>query len=637
LSRRLIDPIRRPRLQLRLLDSADLLTTLAWCNQDRVRRWFVHTQPPTRQKHRSRFVNALQRVDDRLLVIQETERLQKSVGQVPLLIRNPAEGPVAPLIGGRAVVADPGTRTDTGLYLETPGSSWLVDPARDVHDLDRSLREWERAGAFLESPVIPELMLWFEPRGDLSRSEEMAGFEWRAGKVLGCCFVVNQVVFLTANGWLQSGWTLNSGGFHIGRSEPRRGPDALKIGPKMTRRRRALSLDRRDETRDRSGCGFSFPGLLGADSVGRLWNGRDDQGLHWGQGERTDTVGHVAPTPHRQVRVDLGCGPTKRPGFIGVDRFPLPGVDIVSDLDEPLPFADDSVDLVVASHSLEHIEDLSKTIREVYRICKHGAQICIVAPYYQQSLNLANPYHKQVFNEHTPRFWTASAVTTVDPQEYDHPHARSWGLLTSDHSTADIDIRCATIEFLYFPAYRNLPADVQRWHRTHEWDVCDQIVYRLLAIKRPITDEEFINMTRAMEHFEPYHLELRKMHERCEELEADARRVRQRNDELLGELGERTAKHAAEIEEVLARAELYSKSSEVLLHRLNAASQSELELRQHIITLTSGTSWRAVQLLLRVRHRLAPAGSLRERIGRWLMQSQRWARALVRRRVAAGP
>src|SRR6266850_605883 len=94
-----------------------------------------------------------------------------------------------------------------------------------------------------------------------------------------------------------------------------------------------------------------------------------------------------------QVRVDLGCGRIKLPGFIGVDRFPMPGVDIVADLDERLPFADDSVDMVYASHSLEHVSDLSQVMREVHRICKHGAQLCIVAPYHQQGLNLANPYH----------------------------------------------------------------------------------------------------------------------------------------------------------------------------------------------------------------------------------------------------
>src|SRR5947207_1577490 len=87
-------------------------------------------------------------------------------------------------------------------------------------------------------------------------------------------------------------------------------------------------------------------------------------------------------TRHSALQVDLGCGRIKLPGFIGVDRFPMPGVDLVADLDALLPFASDSVDLIYASHSLEHVRDLSRVMRETYRICKHGAQICIVAPYH---------------------------------------------------------------------------------------------------------------------------------------------------------------------------------------------------------------------------------------------------------------
>src|ERR1039458_8172909 len=117
------------------------------------------------------------------------------------------------------------------------------------------------------------------------------------------------------------------------------------------------------------------------------------------------------------VRIDLGCGTNKQNGFIGVDRYPLPGVDAIADMNEPLPFRDDSVDLLVASHSLEHVNNLLATMKEVYRICKHGAQLCLIAPYSEQKLNLANPYHTCVFNEHTPRFWTPYPSAPVRSEE----------------------------------------------------------------------------------------------------------------------------------------------------------------------------------------------------------------------------
>src|SRR5262245_31362358 len=91
----------------------------------------------------------------------------------------------------------------------------------------------------------------------------------------------------------------------------------------------------------------------------------------------------------RMLSIDLGCGARKQPGFYGVDRYPVPGVDAIVDMDGPLPFRDESVDLMVASHSLEHVNNLLATMKEIYRICKHGSQLCVVAPYSEQKLNQA--------------------------------------------------------------------------------------------------------------------------------------------------------------------------------------------------------------------------------------------------------
>jgi predicted SAM-dependent methyltransferase len=106
------------------------------------------------------------------------------------------------------------------------------------------------------------------------------------------------------------------------------------------------------------------------------------------------------------MKVEIGCGGTKNEGFIGIDRFELPGVDIVADINEGLPIEENRVSLLFSSHSLEHFADLPKVMKEIYRVCKHGAQVCIVVPYHETLLNKANPYHLQVFNEHTFRFFS---------------------------------------------------------------------------------------------------------------------------------------------------------------------------------------------------------------------------------------
>lgn len=192
------------------------------------------------------------------------------------------------------------------------------------------------------------------------------------------------------------------------------------------------------------------------------------------------------------LRLDLGCGPINRAGFIGVDRFLLPGVQVVSNFDgQPLPFRNDSFDLIVMIHSLEHADDIMDVLWEVCRVGKPGAQVVIAAPYYTQGLNLANPYHKQVLNEHSPRFWTNAPESRVDPAEYVRPpQGAMYGLSQSDHSDPGFDLRCMRMELFYFQEYWELSPEEQRSARRKYLDVCDQILFNLIVVKPPLTEDD---------------------------------------------------------------------------------------------------------------------------------------------------
>jgi hypothetical protein len=130
-------------------------------------------------------------------------------------------------------------------------------------------------------------------------------------------------------------------------------------------------------------------------------------------------------------------------------------------------------------------------MREVWRVGRPGAQVCIGAPYYTMGLNLANPYHKQAFNEHTPRFWTDAPRSGVPTQEYEQPPlGPTWGLASSDHSAPGFDLRCRRIEFFYFQEYWGLPAEELRRLRRARLDVCENILYHLVVFKPPMTDAD---------------------------------------------------------------------------------------------------------------------------------------------------
>ena len=106
--------------------------------------------------------------------------------------------------------------------------------------------------------------------------------------------------------------------------------------------------------------------------------------------------------------LDIGCGKAKRPGSIGFDRAPLPGVDIVGDL-EQLPwiqFATSSFDHIYASHVLEHIHELIPVMEELHRILKPGGILEIWVPFYRHANAYQDPTHCRFFTEHTFDYFT---------------------------------------------------------------------------------------------------------------------------------------------------------------------------------------------------------------------------------------
>lgn len=90
------------------------------------------------------------------------------------------------------------------------------------------------------------------------------------------------------------------------------------------------------------------------------------------------------PSP---LYVDVGCGPHKKEGYLGLDLIAQPGVDIVADVEKDgLPFSDGTVDKIYMSHFLEHVNDPAKMLNEVNRVLKDGGEVTIIVPHY------SNPY-----------------------------------------------------------------------------------------------------------------------------------------------------------------------------------------------------------------------------------------------------
>lgn len=92
--------------------------------------------------------------------------------------------------------------------------------------------------------------------------------------------------------------------------------------------------------------------------------------------------------------LDVGCGATKIRGAIGIDQFPLEGVDIVHDLNSfPWPLHDNSINHIIFCHSISHLRDICAVMRECNRVLAPDGLIEIVAPHFSSDNYVTDPTH----------------------------------------------------------------------------------------------------------------------------------------------------------------------------------------------------------------------------------------------------
>ena len=109
---------------------------------------------------------------------------------------------------------------------------------------------------------------------------------------------------------------------------------------------------------------------------------------------------HTAPADGK-VRLHLGCGNDILAGWVNLDHAPAPGIDVVADLGScrirPLPFADETVDEILACHVLEHIADILPLMAELWRIAKPGAVLTAHVPYGSSDDAWEDPTHVRAY------------------------------------------------------------------------------------------------------------------------------------------------------------------------------------------------------------------------------------------------
>lgn len=105
------------------------------------------------------------------------------------------------------------------------------------------------------------------------------------------------------------------------------------------------------------------------------------------------------------LRLNLGCGLTIADDMVNVDIMPLPGVDVVTDLDQPWPWADETAELMLASHLFEHVDKPVYFMGEAWRVLAADGVLDIRVPYYKHCFAFTDPTHKRFCTELTFDYW----------------------------------------------------------------------------------------------------------------------------------------------------------------------------------------------------------------------------------------
>jgi SAM-dependent methyltransferase len=103
----------------------------------------------------------------------------------------------------------------------------------------------------------------------------------------------------------------------------------------------------------------------------------------------------VTAASSRDICLSIGGGPKRQnPNLTNLNIGPFPNVDVVADA-HVLPYATATVDAIYCEAVLEHLQDPTTAVQEMFRVLKPGGKVIAITPFMQGFHGY--PYHFQNF------------------------------------------------------------------------------------------------------------------------------------------------------------------------------------------------------------------------------------------------
>ncbi len=185
----------------------------------------------------------------------------------------------------------------------------------------------------------------------------------------------------------------------------------------------------------------------------------------------------------KKLKLNLGCGNKKIDGFIGVDRFGTP--DIQVDLEVfPWPWKDNSVKEIILSHVLEHLgkdSDIFLNImKELYRISSKKCIIHIAVPHPRSDAYLGDPTHVRPITEN---------ILNLFSKDKNQKAIDMGGANTTLALFLDIDFEVINKKIKLMPYWQNkyeskeISFDELNYAIIHYFNVIEELEFKLKVIK----------------------------------------------------------------------------------------------------------------------------------------------------------
>jgi len=171
---------------------------------------------------------------------------------------------------------------------------------------------------------------------------------------------------------------------------------------------------------------------------------------------------------YKNVKLNLGSGNKKIPGFINLDIQPLPNVDIIWNLERGIPLNDNAVEEILANDIIEHISDIINLFKEIHRVCKPNSVVKIKVPYFKSTEAFKDPTHKSFFTEETFYY--------LSPKERKKRKLPNY--------CPEVNFEIIKIDYWYtFRGARFLPEFFKSFLRKHFWNIVKKMYIELRVIK----------------------------------------------------------------------------------------------------------------------------------------------------------